>query len=181
VRSLDTMSDPAPANWNWPLPGLLVDVRTLMLSTDRPLQVLDVTAPVSACVREAGLETGLVSVQVLHTTAALILNEREPLLFEDLERMLERLAPRAARYRHDEMALRVPMPPPDERRNGHAHCRAMLLRSSETLHVRAGALVLGHWQRLLLAEMDGPQRRSLSVALMGTGQAAGGSSGSGGW
>jgi secondary thiamine-phosphate synthase enzyme len=174
------MSDPAPANWNWPVPGLLVDVRTLELKSERPVQILDVTGPVSACVRDAGLEAGIVSVQVLHTTAGLVLNEREPLLFEDVERMLERLAPRGARYRHDQMALRVPPPPPDERRNGHAHCRAVLLRGSETLHVRSGALVLGRWQRLLLAELDGPQERTLSVALVGTGQ-GGGASGSGGW
>lgn len=170
-----------PATWNWPTPGLLVDVRTLALETERPLQIMDLTPRLAACVREAGLEAGLASVQVLHTTAGLLLNEQEPLLFEDLERMLERLAPRGARYRHDEMALRIPPPPPDERRNGHAHCRAMLLRATETLHVRDGRLVLGRWQRLLLAELDGPQRRSVSVALLGTGQAADGSSGSGGW
>ena len=175
------MSDPAPATWNWPSPGLLVDLRTLTLKTDRPLQILDLTPRVSACVRESGLEAGIVSVQVLHTTAGLLLNEQEPLLFEDLERMLDRLAPRGAPYRHDEMALRVPAPPPDERPNGHAHCRAMLLRASETLHVKEGALVLGRWQRLLLAELDGPRKRSLSVALLGAGQAARGSSGSGGW
>lgn len=175
------MSDPATASWSWPLPGLLVDVRTLKIKSDRPLQILDVTGPVSACVREAGLEEGIASVQVLHTTAGLVLNEREPLLFEDLERMLERLAPRGARYRHDEMALRMPPPPPGERRNGHAHCRAMLLRASETVHVRAGALVLGRWQRLLLAELDGPQERSLSVALLGAPQGGGASAGSGGW
>jgi secondary thiamine-phosphate synthase enzyme len=175
------MSDPAPASWNWPSSGLLVDMRRLTLTTDRPLQIVDLTPRVSACIREAGLEAGVVSVQVLHTTVGLLLNEQEPLLFEDLERMLDRLAPRSARYRHDEMALRVPAPPPDERRNGHAHCRAMLLRASETLHVHRGALVLGRWQRLLLAELDGPQKRSVSVALLGTGQGAGSAPGSGGW
>lgn len=152
------------------MPGLLVDLRTLIVPTDRALQVLDLTPRVAACVRESGLESGLVSVQVLHTTAGLLLNEHEPLLLQDLERMLERLVPRRARYRHDDMARRMPPPPPDERRNGHAHCRAALLRASETLHVKDGTLVLGRWQRLLMAELDGPQRRSLSVALLGTGQ-----------
>jgi secondary thiamine-phosphate synthase enzyme len=104
----------------------------------------------------------------------LLLNEKEPLLFEDLEGLLERLAPREAAYRHDDMTLRTPAPPPDERRNGHAHCRAALLHSSLSLHVRGGALVLGRWQRLLLAELDGPQPRSLSVALLGSGQPDGG-------
>jgi secondary thiamine-phosphate synthase enzyme len=176
------MSDPAPAPWTWPQPSLLVEVRTFTLRTERPLQILDLTPQIAACVRDVGLQAGLASVQVLHTTAGLLLNEKEPLLFEDLERMLERLAPCGGPYRHNEMALRVPAPPPDERSNGHAHCRAVLLRSSETVHVRSGALVLGRWQRLLLAELDGPQTRSVSVALLGSAQperAAGPSAG--GW
>jgi secondary thiamine-phosphate synthase enzyme len=178
------MSDPAPA-WTWPpqvpAPGLLADVRTLAVRTERPVQILDLTPQVSACVRDSGLWAGLASVQVLHTTAGLLLNESEPLLFEDLECMLERLAPRAAPYRHDEMALRKPAPPPGERRNGQAHCRAALLHSSLTVHVRSGGLVLGRWQRLLLAELDGPQPRSVSVALLGSGQAGGVSTADGGW
>jgi secondary thiamine-phosphate synthase enzyme len=168
------MSDPIPASWTFaPAGGLLADVRTLTLRTLHPVQILDLTPQVALCVRDAGLVTGLVSVSVLHTTAGLVVNENEPLLLEDLERMLARLAPQDAGYRHDDMGLRFPPPPPDERRNGHAHCRAALLRSSETLHVRAGALVLGRWQRLLLAELDGPQQRSLSIALLGCAQPAG--------
>lgn len=165
------MSDPSPASWTFSPAGLLAEVRTLTLRTERPVQILDLTPQVAACVRDSGLVTGILSVSVLHTTAGLLVNEKEPLLFEDLERLLERLAPQAAAYRHDEMALRFPLPPPDERRNGHAHCRAALLRASETLHVRAGALVLGRWQRLLLAELDGPQQRSLSIALLGSARA----------
>ena len=172
------MSDPAPA-WTFPTSSLLVDVRTLTLRTERPVQILDLTPQVAACVRDAGLWAGLASIQVLHTTAGLLLNEKEPLLFEDLEGMLERLAPRGAAYRHDDMALRRPAPPPDERRNGHAHCRAAVLHASLSLHVRAGALVLGRWQRLLMAELDGPQARSISVALLGSGQAD--AAASGGW
>ena len=172
------MSDPAPA-WTWPVSNLMVDVRAITIRTDRPVQIVDLTPQVAACVRDAGLWAGLVSVQVLHTTAGLLLNEKEPLLFEDLEQMLERLAPRDTPYRHDRMELRVPAPPPDERRNGHAHCRAALLQASLTVHVRTGLLVLGRWQRLLMAELDGPQTRSVSVALLGSAQPDDGPSG--GW
>lgn len=173
------MSDPAPA-WTWPSSNLLVDVRAIAIRTERPVQIVDLTPQVAACVRDAGLWAGLASVQVLHTTAGLLLNEKEPLLFEDLERMLERVAPRDTAYRHDQMELRVPAPPPDERRNGHAHCRAALLQASLTVHVRTGLLVLGRWQRLLMAELDGPQTRSVSVALLGSAQPDGGSA-AGGW
>ena len=57
---------------------------------------------------------------------------------------------------------------PGERRNGHAHCRAALLRGSETLAVRDGRLNLGRWQRVFLVEFDGPQCRELILTMMGT-------------
>jgi secondary thiamine-phosphate synthase enzyme len=143
--------------------------QTLSVRTRRPRQILDITKDVASCVIRAGLWTGIANVQVLHTTLGLLINENEPLLFQDLQRTLARLAPPGA-YRHDDLKRRQPPPPPGERINGHAHCRAMVLRTSETANVVAGRLVLGRWQRLLLVEQDGPQARSLSVALIGAGR-----------
>jgi secondary thiamine-phosphate synthase enzyme len=80
--------------------------------------------------------------------------------------MLERLAPREAAYRHDDMTLRTPAPPTDERRNGHAHCRAALLRTSESIPIVDRRLTLGRWQRVFLVEFDGGQRREVSVAVV---------------
>jgi thiamine phosphate synthase YjbQ (UPF0047 family) len=56
---------------------------------------------------------------------------------------------------------------PGERRNGHAHCRAALLRTTEWMPVAGGALTLGRWQSVFLVDFDGPQRRQLSVLVMG--------------
>jgi thiamine phosphate synthase YjbQ (UPF0047 family) len=58
--------------------------------------------------------------------------------------------------------------PPGERPNGHSHAKALLLRTSETLHVVGGRLQLGRWQRLLLLELDGPRERELSLLALGT-------------
>jgi secondary thiamine-phosphate synthase enzyme len=58
---------------------------------------------------------------------------------------------------------------PGERRNGHAHCRAALLRTSESLLVTDGALSLGRWQRIFLVEFDGGQRREIVAAMYGRG------------
>ena len=175
------MSEPARADWTMTEPSLVVRSETLPVQTMRAVQIIDLTPALSALVRASGLEAGLANVQVLHTTMGLLLNEWELLLHEDLERTLEALAPAGSAYRHDDMARRVPVPPPGERRNGHAHCRAMVLRGSETLNVRGGALVLGRWQRVLLAELDGPQARLVSVALLGSAQAGAGSGGTTPW
>src|SRR5204863_229130 len=81
-------------------------------------------AAVADTVARSGILEGLVSVQSLHTTAAIIVNEGEPLLLEDLRAALERAAPGATAYLHDEMDLR-PGVPADEPANGHAHCKAL--------------------------------------------------------
>ena len=51
--------------------------------------------------------------------------------------------------------------------NADAHLRAMLLGHSLTLQISGGELVLGQWQRMLVAELDGPRSRTLRVQVMG--------------
>jgi len=136
------------------------------LQTEERLQFIDLTDLVAERVRRSGIGHGLVCVQSRHTTTAVVVNENEPLLIEDLKRMLERLVPRDGRYGHNELHRRHE-PAPDESRNGDAHCRALLLGSSETLAVAGGALQLGRWQSVFLVELDGPRRRTVSVVVMG--------------
>ncbi len=106
------------------------------------------------------------SVQSLHTTAAIVVNENEPLLLQDLRAALERAAPRHLAYRHDDFSQRAAVPP-DEPANGHAHCQALFLRASETLGVAGGRLRLGRWQRVFLVELDGPRTRTAAVTVLG--------------
>jgi secondary thiamine-phosphate synthase enzyme len=146
---------------------------TVEIRSDRALQIVDLTALVESVVRRAGLWDGLVAVTTRHTTTGLLVNEREPLLEADLAAMLERLAPAGGSYAHDDLARRDNVAV-DERRNGHAHCRAALLRASETLPVRGGGLALGRWQRLLFVECDGAQRREVSVVCLGRSRGAAG-------
>ena len=55
-----------------------------------------------------------------------------------------------------------------ERGNGHSHGRAVLLCTSASLNVIGGEIDLGRWQRILFAEFDGPQERSVSLLILGT-------------
>jgi secondary thiamine-phosphate synthase enzyme len=136
------------------------------LQTEERLQFVDLTELVAERVRRSGIGHGLVCVQSRHTTTAVVVNENEPLLIEDAKRMLERVAPRDALYGHNELHRRRDIAP-DESRNGDAHCRALLLGSSETLAVADGVLQLGRWQRVFLVELDGPRRRTVCVVVMG--------------
>jgi secondary thiamine-phosphate synthase enzyme len=134
--------------------------------TRAAFELVDVTTAVVAAVGRSGLSEGLVSVQSLHTTAAVVVNEDEPLLREDLRAALERAAPRDLSYRHDDFASRTALEP-DEPANGHAHCKALFLRASETLAVEGGRPRLGRWQRIFLVELDGPRLRTLCLTVLG--------------
>ena len=138
----------------------------IRITTRHPTEFADVTDDLDRLVRDAGVQVGTLTIQTLHTTTAVVVNEHEPLLLVDFERLLDRTVPRATAYWHDEMPLR-PAVAADERHNGHAHCRALLLPSSAVLTIVDGALRLGRWQRVFLAEFDGPRERELSVVILG--------------
>ena len=137
------------------------------VETCRSTEFIDVTDLIEATVSGTGIRDGLVNVQSLHTTTAILVNEHEPLLLADVAALLERLAPQHAPYRHDDMTARTVNVAPDERANGHSHCRAMLLGSSALLNLAGGSLQLGRWQRVFLVELDGPRPREVSVQVLG--------------
>ena len=138
----------------------------VQLRTEKALQFVDLTALLAERVLRSGIAEGTVTVQSRHTTAAVVVNENEPLLLDDLEDALERWAPRGARYGHNDLAARKAKPP-GEKPNGHSHARALLLGTSVALHVTAGEIDLGEWQSVFLVELDGPRSRTVSVQVMG--------------
>ena len=139
------------------------------ISTCGPLEFIDLTDRISTIVAVAGLRTGLVNVQSLHTTTAIVVNEHEPLLLDDFAAALERAAPRGVAYAHDDPERRTVNLAEAERANGHAHCRALFLPASACLNVVRGVLQLGRWQRVFLVELDGPQERNVSLSMIGEG------------
>ncbi|HUG54766.1 MAG TPA: secondary thiamine-phosphate synthase enzyme YjbQ [Vicinamibacteria bacterium] len=139
----------------------------LEVYTESGIGFVDVTEAVAGVVERSGVRDGLLAVQSLHTTAAVVVNEGEPLLLEDLRAALERAAPRAMAYRHDDFDVRTVNLAPGEPANGHAHAKALFLRTAETLSVAGGRAHLGRWQRVFLVELDGPRRRALVLTVLG--------------
>lgn len=139
------------------------------IATSQPTEFIDLTDRLSAIVAVSGLRTGVVNVQSQHTTTAILVNEHEPLLLDDFAAVLERTAPADAAYAHDDPVLRTVNLTHEERPNGHAHCRALVLPCSAALNVVRGALQLGQWQRVFLVELDGPRDRNVSMMMIGEG------------
>lgn len=142
----------------------------LAITSTRPTEFIDLTARIQSLVIDSGIELGFVNIQTLHTTTAIVVNEGEPLLLSDFAALLEEAAPRDRRYRHDDLIARTVNITAEERVNGHAHCRALLLPTSACLNVCGGTLMLGMWQRVFLVELDGPRVRHISVLIAGEGR-----------
>lgn len=138
-----------------------VHVRRLEVQTSKRMEIHDLTETVREMVRATGITAGLVTVSTMHTTTAVFVNEPQTALLDDIQHMLERLVPRAEEWKHND-----PRYSDCDRQNADAHLRAIMLGSSVTLQVAEGALTMGQWQRVLMAELDGPRKRGLVLQVL---------------
>jgi secondary thiamine-phosphate synthase enzyme len=136
------------------------------VETTRAPGFFDITAEVEAAVRAANVRDGIVVIFSRHTTAAVRINENEPLLIADMEDFLRRIAPADATYRHNDFDVRTNNMADDESPNGHSHCLSLFLTSSETIPIENGRLLMGTWQRVFLVELDRPRRRDLLLKII---------------
>ena len=119
----------------------------------------DITALVQETLRESGLQHGIATVFVRHTTAAIIIGEYEPGLIHDIPNLIENIAPASGDYRHNIL---------NHDDNAHSHLVGSLMGPSETVPFSDGALTLGTWQQIILIELDPhPRRREIVIQIMG--------------
>jgi secondary thiamine-phosphate synthase enzyme len=130
-------------------------VERLGVRTTGRRQVIDVTGEVQAAVARSGVQQGIALVHCPHTTASVVVNERDAALQGDMLDWAARTAPEGG-WRHDASDG-----------NGHAHLQGMLLNPSAALPVEGARLALGTWQSVLLVELDGPRNRELWVQVVG--------------
>ncbi len=127
----------------------------LAIRTTKRQETADITERVREIVRKSGIREGLCLVASTHTTAAVFVNENaDPDVQRDLLDAISRAVPDDAGYRHAEG-------------NSPAHIKAVLIGGDVTLAVRDGDLVLGRWQGVYFAELDGPRSRVATVSVSG--------------
>ena len=139
--------------------------QTFEIRTERGPQFVDITEKVQEVTRESGLANGFAVIFAKHTTAAIRINEAEPHLIADMERMLESIVPACHDYAHNRYAHALPTN--GERPNGHSHCQQLLLGASEAVPIVQGQLTFGQWQRIFLVELDHGRDREVIVHLVG--------------
>jgi len=142
--------------------GLTIHGETFVVQTEQRIELVDLTSRVMEFVRRFNIREGLVSLWSMHTTCALFINEFQTALLSDIKRFLEQMVARDAEWLHNN-----PEHSDCDRMNADSHLRAMLLGHSLTLQVSGGEVVLGQWQRILMAELDGPRARSLRIQILG--------------
>ena len=127
----------------------------LTVDTSKHTQMLNITDMIQKTVEDSGVRSGLCTVFIPHTTAAVTINENaDPDVVRDFTMEINKLVPWEDGYRHMEG-------------NSAAHLKASMIGFSEQIIIEDGRLVLGTWQGIWFCEYDGPRRRSVYVKLMG--------------
>jgi len=127
-------------------------MQSFAVRTQKHTELLDITRQVQDAASALGLRSGVLTVFVPHTTAAVTINENaDPDVASDIAAALERAVPWRAEYRHSEG-------------NAAAHVKASLVGSSVQVLVEGGRLQLGTWQAVYFCEFDGPRSRKVWVA-----------------
>ena len=130
-------------------------------------EFIDITDWVAECVAESQIANGFVVVYSKHTTAAVKINENEPLLLDDMAGFLEKIFPRDHSYQHNNFEIRTVNMNENESPNGHAHLQHLLMGTSETVPVMDGQMQFGTYQSIFFIELDHPRLREVLVQIVG--------------
>jgi secondary thiamine-phosphate synthase enzyme len=119
----------------------------------------DITADLQTLVRDSGVQTGIMTVQMIGSTGAITTIEYESGALNDLRQALERVAPVNEDYAHNARWGDG---------NGFSHVRSAILKTSLSIPVIDGNLALGTWQQVVAINLDNRDRmRELLAVLVG--------------
>jgi len=134
-----------------------IKVEQFTVRTTGRCQLIPITAQIRSIVHNSGITSGVCVVFCPHTTAGLTINENaDPDVARDMVYQLQRLVPA------DDPEYKL------VEGNSAAHILASLTGSSVHLLIENGALQLGTWQGIYLAEFDGPRERKVWVQIVGS-------------
>jgi len=129
-------------------------MKEISVKTSSRVELIDITHLVEKVVSESKIKSGLCTVYVPHTTAAVTINENaDPSVRKDIIAELNKIVPFDDNYSHLEG-------------NAAAHIKASIIGSSETILVNGGNLVLGTWQGIYFCEFDGPRNRKVMTKII---------------
>ncbi|MBC8413378.1 MAG: YjbQ family protein [Nitrospira sp.] len=121
---------------------------------------INITSDVEACLRESGIQEGLLLCNAMHITASVFINDNESGLHKDYEAWLERLAPHEpiTQYQHNRTG----------EDNGDAHLKRQVMGREVMVAVTEGRLDFGTWEQIFYGEFDGRRKKRVLVKIIGT-------------
>lgn len=128
----------------------------LWFDTKNKIEFIRVTEKVQEEIDKSGIKEGLVLVNPMHITAAVIVNDDEEGLKKDYVDVLQRLVPYDANYRHNV-----------GEDNGAAHIWRQFMAHQVVMPVTKGRLDLGPWEQIFYCEFDGRRRKRVLVKVIG--------------
>ena len=132
----------------------MITQKSFNLDTNKNFEIIDITSKVNELI---DVDQGIVSIFSRHSTSAIVVNENESGLLNDLEFMMDNLVSDKFSYEHHRI---------DD--NARSHLKSFLLSSSECLPIRNNRLDLGTWQSVFFIELDGPRHnRTISLTIIG--------------
>ena len=117
---------------------------SLKINTNKSFEIIDITSQINNLI---AIDEGIISIFSKHSTSAIVVNENESGLLNDLEFTLDNLIDDKFSYKHDKID-----------NNAKSHLKSFLLSSSETIPISNGKLNLGTWQSVFFIELDGPRK-----------------------
>jgi secondary thiamine-phosphate synthase enzyme len=132
--------------------------KELWFETSQRRELINITPTVESCLRESGVQEGLVLVNAMHITSSVFINDDESGLHHDFEVWLEKLAPEKPydQYRHN-----------GYEDNADAHLKRTVMGREVVVAVTSGRLDFGPWEQIFYGEFDGNRRKRVLVKIIG--------------
>lgn len=136
--------------------------KTIEVKTNERTELINLTDEVRSFVEAAEVADGQIQISVLHTTAAIFVNEWQDALLTDMKSIIEKVVPQDVYYKHNDLEFSD-----CDKSNAHSHLRNVVLGHSLTLPISEGKVVLGRWQTVIFSEFDGPNQRKVFLQIFG--------------
>jgi secondary thiamine-phosphate synthase enzyme len=141
---------------------LKTQLDTFVVRSSQKQEMIDITPDVVDATRDSGIRNGFVGIFSQHTTAGVMVNEFQPALLADIGDFLRRVIDDTLSYKHNS-----PEWSDCGRGNATSHLRSLLFSNSIMLPVIDGKPVLGQFQSVIMAELDGPRERTIKIQFLG--------------
>jgi secondary thiamine-phosphate synthase enzyme len=138
---------------------MTVETKEITLQSRGNCDVIDITSQVAKHVEKSGINSGIITLFIVGSTAGITTIEYEPNLLSDFKNMWDRVIPQNIPYEHNKTWGDG---------NGHSHVRASTLGASLTIPFVNKRLTLGTWQQIVFADFDNrPRSRKITIQILG--------------